>query len=831
VAPLPIETVLPALRAALAEHASAVLQAAPGAGKTTLVPLALENQGWLGGRKIVMLEPRRLAAKAAARRMAFLLGEAVGRTVGYRIRMDTVVSAATRIEVVTEGVLTRMLRSDPALEPYGLVIFDEYHERSLHADLGLALALHSQQILRPDLRLLVMSATLEGERVAALLGSAPVISSEGRLFPVETRYRPIRREQRHDSAVAATVREAVEEVSGDVLVFLPGAGEIGRVASLLERTMPAGVRVHRLHGTLSAEAQDAAIAPAPPGTRKVVLATSIAETSLTIEGVRAVVDSGLSRGPRFSPRTGMTRLATARVTRASADQRRGRAGRLGPGVCYRLWSAHDEAGLVPFNTPEIFASDLAPLALDLAAAGVRDASDLAWLDPPPAAALTQARELLGWLGAIDAAGAVTAHGRRMAALPVHPRLAHMLLVARRRGLSGTGAAVAALLGERDILQRTRPGSGDPDADLRLRLEILRTGRGLPGLEIDRGVLHRARMEAKEWRRRLGAADEPADETDAGLLAALAYPDRVAQRRPGQPGRFLLRNGRGALMSASQPLARADWLVAIELDDTGSESRIRMAAPLEAGHLDELLAGQVTEADEIGWSPDAGLSARRIRRFGAIVLDERPIQSPDPELVRAALREGIRRVGLGALSWSADAVRLRDRLRFMHALDPSWPDVSDESLLETLDAWLGAALSAARKGGLTRIDPTESLRAMLDWRQRQELDALAPERIEVPTGSRVVIDYSNPAAPVLAVRLQEVFGWTETPRIGRGRVPLTLHLLSPAYRPVQVTQDLPGFWKSGYLEVRKELRARYPRHSWPEDPLTAPAVRGPRKRSR
>ena len=828
-ASLPIETVLPALRAALAEHTSAVLQAAPGAGKTTLVPLALKDQPWLGGRKIVMLEPRRLAAKAAARRMAFLLDEPVGKTVGYRIRMDTAATTATRIEVVTEGVLTRMLRSDPSLEAYGLVIFDEFHERSLHADLGLALALQSQQILRPDLRLLVMSATLDGERVATLLGGAPVISSEGRLFPVETRYCPMRREQRHDAAVAAAVREALDEVAGDVLVFLPGAGEIRRVASLLERTTPAGVRVHRLHGTLSGEAQDAAIAPAPTGTRKVVLATSIAETSLTIEGIRVVVDGGLSRGPRFSPRTGMTRLATTRVTRASADQRRGRAGRLGPGVCYRLWSAHDEAGLVPFNTPEILASDLAPLALDLAAAGVRDASDLAWLDPPPAAAMSQARELLVWLGAADNAGTLTAHGRRMAALPVHPRLAHMLLVARRRGLSSSAAAVAALLGERDLLQRTGPGPEEPDADLRLRLEILRTGGGPPGLEIDRGVLHRARMEAKEWRRRLGASDQPSDDTQAGLLAALAYPDRVAQRRPGQLGRFLLRNGRGALLSASQPLTRVDWLVAIELDDTGSESRIRMAAPLEAGDLDELFAGQATESEEIGWSPDAGLSARRVRRLGAIVLDERAIQSPDPERVRAALREGIRRVGLGALSWSADALRLRARLRFLHGLDPSWPDVSDEALLGTLDAWLGPALSAAPKGDVSRIDPAESLRAMLDWRQRQELDELAPERIEVPAGSRIVIDYSNPAAPVLAVRLQEVFGWTETPRIGRGRVPLTLHLLSPAYRPVQVTQDLPGFWKSGYFEVRRELRSRYPRHSWPEDPLTAPAVRGPRKK--
>jgi ATP-dependent helicase HrpB len=782
---------------------------------------------WLGGRKIVMLEPRRLAARAAARRMAFLLGEPVGKTVGYRIRMDTVVSAATRIEVVTEGVLTRMLRSDPALERYGLVIFDEFHERSLHADLGLALALQSQQILRPDLRLLIMSATLDGERVAALLGGTPVIHSEGRLFPVETRHRPIRREQRHDAAVAAVVAEALQDAEGDILVFLPGAGEIGRVASRLERALPAAVRVHRLHGTLSGEAQDAAIAPAPPGARKVVLATAIAETSLTIEGVRVVVDGGLSRVPRFSPRTGMTRLETVRVTRASADQRRGRAGRLAPGVCYRLWSAHDDAGLVPFNTPEILASDLAPLALDLAAAGVRNAPDLSWLDAPPDAAMTQARELLIWLGAVDAAGVATPHGLRMAALPVHPRLAHMLLVARQHGLGVTAAAVAALLGERDVLKRS--AGEEPDVDLRLRLEILRTGRGLPGLEIDRGILHRARAEAQEWRRRIGAGENSEDDADAGLVAALAYPDRIARRRAGQPGRFLLRNGRGASMPASQPLARAGWLVAIELEDSGSESRIRIGAPLEAAQVEALLAGQVTESDEIDWSPESGLSARYVRRFGAIVLDERPIREPDLERVKAAKLDGIRRAGLGALSWSDDAVRLRARLGFLRRQDPSWPAVSDDGLLETLDTWLGTALSTAPGRDVSRIDLCEALRGLLDWRQRQELEELAPERLEVPTGSRIAIDYADPAAPILAVRLQEVFGWTETPRISRGRVPLTLHLLSPAYRPVQVTQDLRGFWSSGYFEVRRELRARYPRHSWPENPLTAPAVRGPRKR--
>lgn len=832
---LPVVDALPAVREALGGRGVAVLQAPPGAGKTTVVPLELLREPWLGGRKIVMLEPRRLAARAAARRMASTLGEPVGRTVGYRVRMDTRVSDATRIEVVTEGVLTRMRQEDPALEGIGLVIFDEFHERSLHADLGLALAIESRTALRPDLRILVMSATLDGTAVARLLDDAPIVASEGRLFPVETRYRPRRTDQRFDAAVASLIREAVAEETGDILVFLPGAGEINRVAALIEPSLPSGTRVFRLHGMLPAEEQDAAIAPSLPGRRKIVLATSIAETSLTIDGVRVVVDGGLMRVPRFSPRTGMTRLQTVRVTRASADQRRGRAGRTAPGVCYRLWAAHEEHGLIPFGTPEILATDLAPLALDLAAAGVRDPAELAWLDPPPAAAIEQARELLVLLGGLDDQGRLTDHGRRMAGLPLHPRLAHMALEARRLGHAPLAADLAALLGDRDIARRS-PASGDrsplPDVDVRLRLDALSTGRTAPGFEVDHGALRRVRSEAAEWRRRLGARGKDRIETDAaGLLLALAYPDRIGQRRAGESGRFLLRNGRGATLPADQPLAREDYLVAAELDDTGSESRILLAAPLAAADLEHLSSHAMTTSDEVTWDSESRtVSARRVRRFGAIILEQTALPNPDPALIHRALIDGIRADGLAVLPWSDRAGRIRERLAFLHRLDPAWPDVSDAALLGQLESWLGPALAGVRrKGDLDRLDLAEALLAMLPWGQRTRLDGLAPERITVPSGSAIAIDYGDPAAPVLAVRLQEVFGLVETPAIGGGRVPLTMHLLSPAYRPVQVTRDLASFWKSGYFDVRKDLRGRYPKHHWPEDPLTADAVRGTRRR--
>jgi len=828
---LPIRAILPALCETLAAHPAVVLQAPPGAGKTTMVPLALLDQPWLSGAKLIMLEPRRLAARSAARRMAMLLGEPVGRTVGFRIRMETVVSRATRIEVVTEGVLTRLLREDPSLEGTGLVLFDEFHERSLAADTGLALTLEIQEALRPDLRLLVMSATLEGARVATLLGGAPVIRSEGRLFSVTTHHRPPRPGQRLEAAVAGVVREALERETGDLLVFLPGAGEIRRVQELLEQDrLDPGVSVHALHGAMPIEAQDLAILPGDHGGRKVVLATAIAETSLTIEGVRVVVDSGLARVPRFSPRTGMTRLDTVRVSRASADQRRGRAGRLGPGACYRLWGAHEEYGLVPHATPEILEADLAPLALDLAMVGVSDPATLRWLDPPPAAAFGEARGLLELLGATDAAGRLTAHGRDVAALGMHPRLAHMALQARARSEGALAASLAALLSDRDP---ARGAGGPPDADLRLRLEALARGGGAIGLELDPGGARRVRVEAAEWARRLGIPpDEALEPARAGAVLALAYPDRIAQRRSGQAGRFVLRNGRGAMLPPGQSLEREDWLVVAVMDDAGSEGRIQLAAPLTRDELQDAAADQIEEVEELRWDVrTGGVVARRSQRLGSLVLAELPVHDADSEAIRAAVLAGVASEGVAALPWTDSSRRIRQRLAFLHQVDATaWPDVSDAALSEGLTEWLEPHLGAIRRRTeLARVDLGALLLARLGWSERARLDELAPDRIEVPSGSRIMVDYNDPARPVLAVRLQEVFGWTATPMIGGGRVALTLHLLSPGYRPVQVTRDLLSFWRTTYHEVRKDLRARYPKHAWPEDPLTAAPVRGARRR--
>ena len=831
---LPVSGTLPALREALDRAGAAVLQAPPGAGKTTLVPLELLEQPWLAGRRIIMLEPRRLAVRAAARRMASLLGEPVGRTVGYRVRFDSRVSEATRIEVVTEGVLTRQRLADPALETAGLLIFDEFHERSLPADLGLALALETRAVLRPELRLLVMSATLDGGPISALLGAAPVMTSEGRLFEVETRHRPRPPGQRLDIAVAAAIAEALEREEGDLLAFLPGAGEINRTAERLEaRALPRGVRLFRLHGQLPADEQDAAIAPAPPGGRKVVLATSIAETSLTIEGVRIVVDGGLMRVPRFSPRTGMTRLETVRVTRASADQRRGRAGRTAPGVCYRLWSPLEEAGLIPFNQPEILTSDLASMALDLAAAGIRDPARLQWLDPPPAAAWRQAVGLLQLLGGLDRDGKITPHGGRMAALPVHPRLAHMLIEAHRLGETGLAAEIAALLADRDIARRSAAPAGGspslPDADIRLRIEALRRGRGAPGFEVDSGALHRARAEATEWRKRLHALSG-GSEDHAGRLLAMAYPDRIGRGRGGA-GRFLLQNGRGASLPAEQPLATAEWIVAAELDDEGTDSTIRLAAPLRPDDVRELVDRNGVCGQRLEWDPGSrSVVAWNVTELGAITVERRRTRDADPARVLEILLGIVRAEGLDQLPWSDTARSLRSRLAFLHRLDPTWPDVSNEALLSSVERWLGPVL--LENAGLGRLSPAAlsgALSSLIPRDRRTLLDRLAPERIEVPSGSQIGIDYTDPAAPVLAVRLQEVFGLHDTPRIGGGQVPLTLHLLSPASRPVQVTRDLASFWKSGYFDVRKDLRGRYPRHSWPDDPLTAPATRRARRK--
>ena len=823
---LPVDDVLPDLCAALDAGTRAVLRAPPGAGKTTRIPLALLDAGWLAGRRIIMLEPRRLAARAAAGWMSRLLGEDVGGTVGYRVRLDTRVSGRTRIEVVTEGVLTRMLQDDAALDGVGMVIFDEFHERSLHADLGLALTLQSQEMLRPDLRILVMSATLDVAAVAALLRDAPVISSEGRAHPVETVYQAARVEGRIEPAVAAVTARAAHRHDGDILVFLPGTAEIRRTAELLAgAALPAGTVVLPLYGDLPTHEQDRAIEPGVPGRRKVVLATSIAETSLTIEGVRVVVDSGLMRVPRFSARTGMTRLATTAVSRAAADQRRGRAGRLGPGVCYRLWTEGDHAALLEFRPPEILEADLAPLALELAAWGVSDPAELHWLDEPPRASFAQARELLRELDALDADGRITAHGRSLAVLAVHPRLAHMMLRAVPLGMGALAGDLAALLSERDVLR----GAEETDPDVRLRLPLLRGDTRAAPLHhrVDHGALQRARAEARHWRQRLRiASNEGADDDDAGMLLALAYPDRIGQQRGGR-GRFLLRNGRGASMDARHPLAAEPMIVAAELGGHGRDSRIFLAAPVAQAALEAQLASQVETVADVSWDEETlRVRARETRRLGALVLGEKPLRTVTPEQVTAALLGHVRTRGLDALEWTKEARLLRERIAFLHAQQPAeWPDVSDAALLAALDEWLLPWLDGvATAGALRRVDVAEALLAYVGWQKRTRIDELAPTHVQVPSGSHIAIDYGDPTAPVLAVKLQEMFGLAETPRIGGGDVALTLHLLSPARRPVQVTRDLASFWRDGYFDVRRDLRGRYPKHPWPDDPMAAPATR-------
>ena len=851
---LPVDAALPDLVRALGASASSVLQAPPGAGKTTRVPLALLDADWLGERSIVMLEPRRLAARTAARRLARQLGERVGDTVGYQVRLDRKSGPRTRVEVVTEGVLTRRLLGDPALErgpggrPVGVVIFDEYHERSLQADLGLALGLQARDLLRPDLRILVMSATLDGARVASLLGpDTPVVTSEGRAFPVETHYlgaprtRTDGRRARVEDHVADAVRRALREETGSVLAFLPGVGEIRRTAERLDG-LASDVRITPLYGTLRAAEQDAAIAPAAPGERKVVLATSIAETSLTIEGVRVVVDAGLARRPRFDAGSGMSRLETVRVSAAEADQRRGRAGRTQPGVCYRLWSQPEQAALQPFAPPEIASADLAPLALDLAAWGAAP-DELAWLDPPPAPLYESARDLLRTLGALDAGGALTDHGRQLADLPLHPRLAHLAVRGRQLDRAALAADLAALLGERDIVQGSGPARGHyADVDLRLRVEALR-GRelaSLRGLRLDRGALHRVREQGMRWRRAWDARERPDDLDHVGALLALAYPDRVAQKvaDSAQGARFRLREGRSATLDAAQPLADADFLAVGDLDDRQGGVRVFLAAPLTAEEIEGAFADDIAEEDVVAWDAAAGaVRARRVRRLGAVVLKDAPLRQPDRALVRAALVEGLRDAGLASLGWSPSAQRLRDRLAFLHAHDrspdgaPGWPDVSDDALVGQLDVWLGTELARAKRlSDLARADLAGGLLALVPWDRHADLDRLAPSHVTVPSGSRIPVDYADPDAPVLAVRLQEVFGLEATPTVLGGRVPLVMHLLSPAGRPAQVTTDLASFWRDAYFDVRKDLRGRYPKHHWPENPLDAtPTARAKRRR--
>ncbi len=828
---LPVDEVLPSVAAALRTTNNAVLQAPPGAGKTTRVPLALLDEEWLSDKRILMLEPRRLAARSAAAFMARQLGEDVGDTVGYRVRMDSRVSKRTRIEVVTEGVLTRLLQDDPSLTKVGLVIFDEFHERSLQADLGLALCLEIQSALRDDLSLLVMSATLAGTAVSALLGNAPVITSTGRSFPIETRYLPADARRSTGSAflnhVASSVKRTMAETSGSILVFLPGVAEIKRVErSLREAQLGPAIDICPLYGELSQAAQEQAILPAASGQRKVVLATTIAETSLTIEGIRVVVDSGLARVPRFDPVSGLTRLVTVNISRASAEQRRGRAGRLEAGVCYRLWSEGAHNKLAEYNRPEILDADLTPLALDLAQWGVGDPNTLAWLDPPPTAHYAQARELLQELGAVNGDGVITPHGGRMAQLAMHPRLAHMALTGIELNQGAQACDLAALLSERDVLK------GERDADLALRLQALRNDIA-DALTADIAACKRVRKQAQLWRRQLNITDHTAASVDhSGVLLAHAYPDRIAQRRPGGEPRYLLANGRGACFTHHEPLSAADYIVAAHLDGTQREARIFLAAAITHAELEAHFASLITTRNIIEWdNREACVQARSQRNLGALILEDVAMSNAEPQAIAHAMLQGIRKMGIDCLPWTKNLRAWQQRAQFLHLLEPQhWPDVSDEHLLATAEEWLAPYLNdVSRRTHLDGINLHAALTGLLDWEQQRKLETLAPTHISAPSGSRIAIDYSN-QPPILAVRLQEMFGLKDTPRIAGGRIALLLHLLSPARRPVQVTQDLAGFWANSYFDVKKDLKGRYPKHHWPDDPLQAQATARAKPRS-
>ncbi|MGH8560466.1 MAG: ATP-dependent helicase HrpB [Nevskiales bacterium] len=834
---LPVLETLEPLKTALATAARAVLVAPPGSGKTTVVPLALLDEAWLRGRKILILEPRRLAARAAAARMAHLLGEGVGERVGYQIRFERRGSAATRIEVITEGLLTRRLQSDPELPGVGLVIFDEFHERSLDADLALALTLDARSNLNPDLRVLVMSATLDPQAVARLLGGAPVIESAGKSYPVAIRYRSPKPDENLDATVAQGVLAALSETAGDILAFLPGGREIRGAQRRLAERVGAGVDLLPLFGDMDSAAQDAVLRPAAAGRRKVILATNIAQTSLTIEGITTVVDGGHARVARFDRGSGANRLETQRISRAAADQRAGRAGRLDPGVAYRLWSAEQQGRLVAQDTPEILVSDLARLALELALWGVSDPATLAWLDLPPATAWRSARELLRELDALDRDGQLTAHGRELARLPTAPRRGHMLLTARRQGLGSCAVWVAALLEERD-------GRFDT-ADLAVRLQALREGHSRA---FDPAARRRVQEAAQQLARlvEVAAAQPPIEEDpgedpeeDLGRIVAWAYPERLARRRPGQgPGakeiRYQCADGGEASLRAQDPLSRNEWL-AIAHWEPGVPRRVYLAAAIADKDVERDHAQHIRWHSECHWDAQAAcVVAEEQRRLGALVLARRDQRAAGGEAVLAAMLEGIRALGLAALPWSETTRQWQARVLSLRAWRPDedWPDVSDEALAGSPEAWLGPYLDGiSRREHLARLDLSGILNNGLDYARQQTLARLAPTHLPVPSGSRIALDYQPPGPPVLSVKLQELFGLNDTPTVNDGRSRVSLHLLSPARRPIQVTQDLAGFWARTYPEVRKELKGRYPKHPWPEDPHGAqPTARAkPRQR--
>ncbi|WP_316231876.1 ATP-dependent helicase HrpB [Bradyrhizobium sp. SZCCHNR1051] len=810
--PLPIDAVLDDLSGTLERSNTAVLVAPPGAGKTTRVPLALRDAPWVGTKKIIVLEPRRIAARASAERMAKSLGERVGDTVGYRVRFGSKISRATRIEVVTEGIFTRQILDDPELTGVAAVLFDEFHERSLDADLGLALARDAQQGLREDLRILVMSATLDGARVATLLGNAPVVESEGRAYPVETRYVGRKPDAPVERQMAETIASALRADAGSVLAFLPGAAEIRRTQTMLaERVHDASVEIVPLFGALDAAVQDRAISPAPKGQRKVVLATSIAETSLTIEGVRIVVDSGLARVPRYEPDIGLTRLETVRASRAAVDQRRGRAGRTEPGVCYRLWDEPQTASLAAYTQPEILSADLSSLVLDLAQWGVNDPSTLSFLDPPPQPAWKEARDLLRELGALDEEGRLTDEGRRLRALALPPRLARMIVDAADYGAAAQAADIAAILTER--------GLGGDSVDLEVRLDQFRRDRSQRAQS--------ARDMARRWAQQVEAASSPQvqGQLSTGLMLAFAFPDRIARNRGNAS--FVLANGRGAAVEPTSSLARVPYIAVGELTGTAASGRILLAAPLAIEDIERHFAAHIEARDEVSFDQDAmALRARRRRKLHAITMADAPVALTPSEETARIFADGICAAGLDRLPWSKAALQWRDRVTFLRKAEgDSWPDLSDAGLAERREDWLVPLL--ADKTSLKEVSPgdvSDAVMALLPWDLRARLDREAPTHFEAPTGTMLAIDYEAEQGPTIAVRLQELFGLNVHPSIARGAVPLVLELLSPAQRPVQVTRDLPGFWRGSYAAVRTDLRGRYPRHPWPDDPAHAEPTR-------
>ncbi len=817
---LPVEETFPQLKADLNRTQTAILEAPPGAGKTTLVPLALMNEPWLGDQKIIVLEPRRLAARMAAQRMADLLGESLGETVGYRIRQDKKIGPKTRIEVVTEGILTRQIQNDPELSGIGLIIFDEFHERNLPGDLGLAFCLESQAALRDDLRLLIMSATLDGQQLSSWLNGAPIISSQGRSYDVETRNLPRPDKFSLVQDLAKTIRQALKEEDGNILVFLPGEGEIRKTQSLLDGQVNA--LICPLYGALTPKQQDQAIDPPPTGKRKVVLATTIAETSLTIEGIRIVIDSGLKRVPRFDSAKGMSRLETVRVSKASATQRRGRAGRLEDGVCYQLWPAAETQALQERDRPEILDTDLAPFALELASWGVKSPEDLQLLDLPNKGQFQAAQDLLIQLGALDDNHGITPHGKEILRLSLHPRMGHMILKAREQSTEDAVLAciIAAVLHDGPLIK------GQRHSDLRDGISLLESGKPT-GKNLAKGAFFRAKETGKILKRKLNLpGGQPGSSAlETGRLLGLAFPDRIAKQRQKGAGDYLLSGGMGAKLNEDDPLCGEDFIVVAQMGGAQSQARIFAAAPISQNEIEDSFPDLVHETDIVGWDKKKQAAvASRARKFGALTLKTSPLNDIDPELLKRAVCQGIRDVGLHILPWTKDATVLCERIEFLRESDNSWPDFSTEGLTTRLEDWLIPFLNkATRLDHLKKIDLEAALLSQLSWDEQQQLNKRAPTHCKVPSGSHIRIDYSNPQKPFIAVKLQEMFGQPTTPTINQGRCALQIHLLSPARRPLQVTEDLESFWKQAYDSVKKEMRGRYPKHPWPDNPIEAVAT--------